>query len=68
MRDEKGLELIWETREYAFPYQSVQLHLHSFESEQIWVDGKEVAIEGKPIELNRFQLVRFEEIGSTQKI
>jgi alpha-glucosidase len=69
VRDEKGLELIWETQgEYAFPYQSVQLHLHSFEPEQVWVDGKEVAIEGKTIELNRFQQVRFEEINSGQKI
>lgn len=61
VRDENGLELTWEQEgEYAFPYQSVQLHLHSFKPQQAWVDGKEVTCQGQKIDCNQFQQVRFQ--------
>ncbi|WP_315787965.1 glycoside hydrolase family 31 protein [Fischerella sp. JS2] len=62
-RNSKELELSWEEQgNYAFPYESVQLHLHAVAAEQAWMDGTEVDLKGKVLECNRFQQVRFEGI------
>jgi alpha-glucosidase len=53
--DENGLELTWEQQgDYAFPYNTVQVHLHGFELKQAWVDGNEVTCQEKYIECDRF--------------
>jgi len=63
VRDEKGLELTWEQQgDFPFPYEVVQLHLHGFELQQAWVDGKEVAVQGKYIECAPFEQVRLQGI------
>ncbi|MEW5857433.1 MAG: alpha-glucosidase, partial [Cyanobacteriota bacterium] len=62
VRDENGLELTWEEQhgDYTFPYASVQVQLHGMEVQQAWVDGTEVTCQGKPIECDRFQHLRFQ--------
>jgi alpha-glucosidase len=55
------LELSWEQQgNYAFPYQSVQLHLHGFQPSQAWLDGKEIAFGDKYLECNPFKQVYFQ--------
>ncbi len=62
-RNSKNLELSWEEQgNYAFPYESVQLHLYGFVAKQTWVDGTEVNYQGKVLECKRFRQVRFEGI------
>lgn len=70
VRHEKGLELTWEEQgNYAFPYTSIQLHLHGFELQQAWVDGKEVTCQGNQVKcvsaaesgsIHRFEHIRFQ--------
>ncbi|RUR75967.1 hypothetical protein ACF3DV_26540 [Chlorogloeopsis fritschii PCC 9212] len=60
IQNSDNLELTWEEQgNYAFPYEGVQLHLHGMAAEQAWVDGTEVNYQGKVLECNRFQQVRF---------
>lgn len=55
VRFDDGLELIWEQEgEYAFPYKTIQLHLHGIKLQQSWIDGKEVTFEGKYLECAKF--------------
>ncbi|HEY9608367.1 MAG TPA: alpha-glucosidase, partial [Allocoleopsis sp.] len=61
VRDEKGLELTWEPQgDFAFPYESVQLHLHDFELQQVWVDDAAVSVEGNYVECAPFGQVRWQ--------
>ena len=61
VRDEKGLELTWEQQgDFAFPYERVQLHLHSFELQQVWVDDGEVPVQGNYVECVPFGQVRLQ--------
>ena len=63
VRNENGIELSWEQQgDYAFPYQSIQLHLHGVEAQQAWVDGKEVILKDNQLQCDRFASVRFSSI------
>jgi alpha-glucosidase len=69
VRDENGLELTWEQQgEYAFPYKSVQVHLHGFELQQAWVDGTEVDFQGNYIECAQFALIHINWAVSTDTL
>lgn len=55
VRDENGLEVRWEEEgSYPFPYTQVQVHVHGFQPQQAWMDDREVGIEGKLIQVERF--------------
>ena len=59
--DDNGLELTWEQQgDYAFPYERVQLHVHGFDLQQAWVDGKDVAVQGNYVECVPFAQVRLQ--------
>lgn len=61
VRDGNSLEMTWEEQgEYPFPYGNVQLHLHGMKLQQVWVDDGEVGYQGQPVEVKRFQKVRFQ--------
>ncbi len=66
VRDENGLELTWEKQgDYAFPYKTVQVHLHGLELQQAWVDGAEVSCQGNYLECAQFTLIRINWAVST---
>lgn len=57
------LELTWKQQgDYAFPYTGVQLYLHGFEPQQVWVDGSEVANHGQCLVVEQFEQVRWQGI------
>ncbi|MBE9193184.1 glycoside hydrolase family 31 protein [Gloeocapsopsis crepidinum LEGE 06123] len=61
VRNDNSLELSWEQQgNFAFPYQSVQIHLHGFQPSQAYIDGKEIALEDKYLECNPFEQVYFQ--------
>lgn len=54
------LELTWKKQgDYTFPYKGIQLHLHGFESQQVWVDGNEIFHQGRCLDLEQFTQVRW---------
>ncbi|MBW4688818.1 MAG: glycoside hydrolase family 31 protein [Komarekiella atlantica HA4396-MV6] len=54
------LELTWKQQgDYAFSYTGVQLHLHGFEAQQVWVDGNEVN-QGRCLNVEQFEQVRWQ--------
>jgi alpha-glucosidase len=70
-RDDKSLELTWQQQgEYPFPYKEVQLHLHGFELQEAWIDGKSVSSQENRLDVDRFKHVRlqgkFQEVQNSQ--
>ena len=61
VRDHNTLEISWEDEgNYPFPYTSVEIHIHGFEPQQVWVDGKEFPCLTRVFECDRFKIIRFQ--------
>ncbi|MFB2922977.1 TIM-barrel domain-containing protein [Aerosakkonema funiforme] len=61
---EEGLDLTWEQQgDFTFPYQSVKVHLHGYESQQAWIDGEEVTVEGNSLECGTFEKIYFRRLS-----
>jgi alpha-glucosidase len=58
VRFEHGIDLVWhEEGGFPFPYTSIQLQVHGFELQQVWVDDVEVECEGNQWKGDRFQKI-----------